>query len=67
LGSEHTWDLALPAAEAILDAFGVRQGWEEWKMKTPRQYARTDARLRRLMRIEKARSVRSSPYHFRNV
>jgi hypothetical protein len=29
LGSEHTWDLAPPAAEAILDAFGVRQGWEE--------------------------------------
>jgi hypothetical protein len=67
LGSEHTWDLALPAAEAMLDAVGVRQGWEEWKMKTLRQYARTDVRLRRLMRIEKARSVRSSPYHFRNV
>jgi hypothetical protein len=67
LGGEHTWDLALPAAEAILDAFGVRQGWDEWKKKALKQYARTDARLRRVMRIEKARSVRSSPYQFRNV
>jgi hypothetical protein len=66
-GGEHTWDLALPAAEAILDAFGVRQGWEECKKKALKRYARTDGRLRRLIRIEKARSVRSSPYHFRNV
>lgn len=67
LGLEATWEEARPAAEAILDAFGVKHGWDEWKEKAIKEYAKTDKRLRRLMRLEKARAVRSSAYHFRDV
>ncbi|OHE90616.1 hypothetical protein CORC01_14081 [Colletotrichum orchidophilum] len=31
LGLEHNWTLALPLAKAILQVFGVEQGWDEWR------------------------------------
>ncbi|KAH0425471.1 piwi domain-containing protein [Colletotrichum camelliae] len=31
LGLEHDWTFALPLAKAILQVFGVEQGWDEWR------------------------------------
>ena len=55
------------SANGILDAFGVKIKWEEWRETAVREYSKTDKRSRRLRWLEKARSVRASAYHFRDV
>ncbi|OAA63475.1 Protein kinase-like domain protein [Niveomyces insectorum RCEF 264] len=47
LGLETSWDYALPLANAILQVFGVEQGWGEWQATALKQYA-SDQRLQNL-------------------
>lgn len=48
LGLESKWAYALPLAKAILEVFGVEQGWDEWKEGALKRYA-GDERLRALV------------------
>lgn len=48
LGLEPKWSYALPLANAILQVFGVEQGWDEWKEAALKQYE-GDERLKALM------------------
>ncbi|KAH9908624.1 hypothetical protein F4778DRAFT_717926 [Xylariomycetidae sp. FL2044] len=49
LGLEPKWDYALPLATAILQVFGVGQGWDEWKKSALKQYE-DDERLKALIK-----------------
>ncbi|KPM37943.1 hypothetical protein AK830_g8644 [Neonectria ditissima] len=48
LGLESEWAYALPLANAILEIFGVEQGWDEWKEVALRRYE-GDERLKALL------------------
>ncbi|KAI1204925.1 uncharacterized protein F4807DRAFT_300500 [Annulohypoxylon truncatum] len=48
LGLESKWDYALPLANAILQVFGVEQGWDEWRELALKQYE-GDERLKALV------------------
>ncbi|EEY15912.1 conserved hypothetical protein [Verticillium alfalfae VaMs.102] len=49
LGLETQWAYALPLANALLQIFGIEQGWDEWKEVAIKQYG-DDERLEALMR-----------------
>jgi hypothetical protein len=49
LGLEPKWAYALPLANAILEVFGVEQGWDEWKVGTLKGYG-GDERLKALVK-----------------
>lgn len=65
LALEPTGDGAERLANEILKAFGVKETWDEWREEAIRRYS--DKRLRRLLRREKARAVKSEPYHLRSL
>lgn len=48
LGIEPEWKYALPLAQAILEVFGVRDGWERWRERALREYG-DDERLNGLI------------------
>lgn len=48
LGLEPEWAYALPLANAILQVFGVEQGWDEWKEAALKRYE-GDQRLKALV------------------
>lgn len=48
LGFESKWVYALPLANAILQVFGVEQGWDEWKKCSLERY-QSDERLTALV------------------
>ncbi|KAK0106094.1 hypothetical protein ONS95_004598 [Cadophora gregata] len=48
LAFEPEWKYALPSANAILQAFGVVEGWSEWKESALKEYE-TDERLKGLL------------------
>lgn len=48
LALEPEWTYALPLANAILKAFGVMEGWSQWKESALKEYE-TDERLKRLI------------------
>ncbi|KAF1954022.1 hypothetical protein CC80DRAFT_595556 [Byssothecium circinans] len=48
LGLESNWACALPLANAILQVFGVDQGWDEWRELALKQYE-GDERLKALI------------------
>lgn len=48
LGLEPKWAYALPLANAILQVFGVEQGWDEWKEVALKRYE-GDERLKALV------------------
>ncbi|KAK7731907.1 hypothetical protein SLS63_005205 [Diaporthe eres] len=48
LGLESKWEYALPLANAILQVFGVEQGWDEWKKRSLERYG-SDERLKSLV------------------
>jgi len=48
LGLEAEWAFALPLANAILQVFGVEQGWDEWRESALKQYE-DDERLEALV------------------
>lgn len=48
LGLESEWALALPLANAILQVFGVQQGWDEWKDVALKRY-KDEERLKGLL------------------
>lgn len=48
LGLEPEWAYALPLANTILQAFGVEQGWDEWKEMALKRYE-GDERLKALI------------------
>lgn len=48
LAIEPEWGYALPLANAILKAFGVVEGWSQWKERELKEYE-TDERLNRLI------------------
>lgn len=50
-----------------MDAFGVKIKWEEWRQTTIKEHSKADNRFRRFLWLEKARFVRASGYHFRDV
>jgi len=48
LALEPEWKYALPLANAILKAFGVVEGWSQWKESTLKEHE-TDERLKGLI------------------
>jgi hypothetical protein len=48
LGLESKWAYVLPLANAILEVFGVEQGWDEWKVGALKRYG-GDGRLKALV------------------
>jgi hypothetical protein len=48
LALEPEWTYALPLANAILKAFGVVEGWSQWKESALKEYE-TDERLKGLI------------------
>lgn len=53
LAHEKEWEYALPLAKALLQVFGVEQGWDEWRVTALQKYA-SDERLQILVESEEA-------------
>lgn len=60
LGLEPKWAYALPLANAILQVFGVEQGWDEWKEVALKRYE-GDERLKALVEESSGSASSSTP------